>query len=229
MSKPEIPSTAKEATKTAFNMWNVVQQKLEKEISVCRPKINEELSANQCMRMISDLETVLKRVKLRFDDFEDAMAAEGLEFENHEKEYWNKRFEAEKLLDHLSTKFDPARVQPQGVTNSSPLSDSAHELKISVPPFYGEMDKWDEFWTLFKELVHDKTQLSYGIKFIHLRNAIKGDAAEVIDGFKPNKEGYHDAIASLKENYDHTKMSQKHLRNMLYGLTPIRHSLTRMI
>ena len=99
---------------------------------------------------------------------------------------------------------------------------------IQLPTFDGSRVEWEHFWTLFKDLVHDKAELSYSHKYTYLKQCCKGDAKEAIAGFIPNEEGYENAVKLLREQYDGKDIKQHQLQSTLLGIKPPGHNLVEL-
>ena len=70
---------------------------------------------------------------------------------------------------------------------------------ISLPNFDRKRENWTNFWTLFSDLIHNKSELTYSHKFSYLQQCCIGDAKELITGFVPDQQGYDNAVKILNE------------------------------
>ena len=94
---------------------------------------------------------------------------------------------------------------------------------VQIPEFWGDNEQWTQFWLLFKELVHDKPELTYGVKFTYLKAALKGTAKDLAEGFTPNKEGYEDVVALLKDTFDNEGLCKRKLYTKFMDMKSPKH------
>ena len=88
-------------------------------------------------------------------------------------------------------------LSPQSLTppTSAPV---ARVPKIELPEFDGVPEKWETFWDIYSELIHNNSNIPTTTKFAFLRQALKGKALDAIRGSKTTQSDYDSAIAMLK-------------------------------
>ena len=102
---------------------------------------------------------------------------------------------------HLQTMLQSPPPQPilqPTVPNVSPRLKGIH---LEIPKFNGDRKKWPVFWATFKSLVHENKQFSNILKFTYLQEALKGEAADRIQGFTGIDNEYSEAIDLLIKVY----------------------------
>ena len=91
-----------------------------------------------------------------------------------------------------------------------------------------ERENWMNFWTLFQDLIHDKSELTYSHKFTYLQQCCVGEANELITGFIPDQAGYDNVVKLLKEQFDETKLMQHQLQSKLLIIQSPSHNLEEL-
>lgn len=76
---------------------------------------------------------------------------------------------------------------------------------IDIPKFSGSYRDWPQFKDAFETIVEANKQLSTYQKFYYLKNAVVGDAANLINSMTTKESDYMDAWELLKEQYDNEK------------------------
>ena len=90
--------------------------------------------------------------------------------------------------------------------------------KLTLPTFEGDPMVWTSFWDVFKYSVHDNLELSSVQKLSYLRGQLKGDAAQLIKGFKVENSSYAVAIELLQKTYGQEDKIKAALINNLYDM-----------
>jgi hypothetical protein len=93
----------------------------------------------------------------------------------------------------------------QACQKNVPTQTSSYDISrqlgsIKVPQFSGDKGQY-EHWKQFFEVAIDKTGLSFTSKMLRLREALTGDAEELIKGLGFGKESYEEALRLLDEEY----------------------------
>lgn len=87
--------------------------------------------------------------------------------------------------------------------------------KLKLPEFSGKATEWKAFLSLFNRMVHN-TRLDNGLKIVHLKSCIKGEAARLINHIDANPENYLTCYELLRKRYDNKReMLGKLLDNIL--------------
>ena len=96
---------------------------------------------------------------------------------------------------------------------------------VRIPEFSGQHERWTEFWEAFNNVIHSNATLTSAIKFTHLRGALKGDAAQLIQGFELNDDNYTQVIDLLKKKYEDPNKTKRVLIHQLLDLQLSQHNL----
>ena len=99
---------------------------------------------------------------------------------------------------------------------------------ISLPNFDRKRENWTNFWTLFSDLIHNKSELTYSHKFSYLQQCCIGDAKELITGFVPDQQGYENAVKILTEQFDESNLLQHQLQSKLIGIKSPANTLEKL-
>ncbi|XP_036140825.1 uncharacterized protein LOC118644954 [Monomorium pharaonis] len=90
--------------------------------------------------------------------------------------------------------------------------------KINPPKFAGGYDEWYPFRDTFLSMVHNVRAIPDIQKFLYLRGALVGKAAEIIESLEVSAANYHEAWQMLTMRYDKKRLIiQKHIQ-AIYGL-----------
>ena len=110
------------------------------------------------------------------------------------------------ILDACTAKF--LYIQAQQVHTASqpsqPSSQISHTMSlptIQIPVFDGNQNDFNDFYSLFKELVDNDSKLSELQKFYYLKSVLKGNALLIISEFKLEEVNYKRALNALVERY----------------------------
>lgn len=94
---------------------------------------------------------------------------------------------ADEFLDNCETIAALARShsKSQNTITTPPVSTStifAKLPKIEIEPFYGSIEKFEQFWSLFSACIDQNVSLSDCSKLTYLISYLRGDAARVVSG-----------------------------------------------
>lgn len=226
----EILPTLPPDAQTAYRLWSRAKDNLSEETNRTNVRKERDLTVGQITRMIESLTLNLDHMGSKWHKFEEAMIVLNKSVDTHADHNSAIKSRAEDLVDELTLKTKSNTPTSQN-TISVPSNVSVPTIRmpsVQIPEFGGESEQWAQFWILFKELVHDKTDLSYGVKFTYLRSAIKGNAKELIDGFTPNEDGYNDVISLLKDTYENKGLSQRRLYHNFLDMKSPRHNANEL-
>ena len=73
--------------------------------------------------------------------------------------------------------------------------------QLHLISFAGDPLDWLNIWELFKSSVHERSNLKASQKFQYLRGQLKGEAANLIEGFNNSEAEYNEAIELLCKTY----------------------------
>ena len=110
--------------------------------------------------------------------------------------------------------------QLENVARGRPSGNHTPRVPVKMPPihlptFDGKRENWTNFWTLFKDLIDDKSELTFSHKFTYLQQCCIGEARELITGFIPDQAGYENAVKILKEQFDERHLLQHQMQSQL--------------
>lgn len=80
--------------------------------------------------------------------------------------------------------------------NSGPLPPN-----VEIPIFYGNILSFPTFWDSFESLIHNNASVSRFYKFKYLKDAMKGTASGVIDGYELIAENYEAAFGHVQKRW----------------------------
>ena len=69
------------------------------------------------------------------------------------------------------------------VSKSLDISRVIQLPKIQLMEFSGDPLQWPKFWDLFRNSIHNRTDLSGATKFYYLITQLKGEAEQLMQGF----------------------------------------------
>jgi len=72
---------------------------------------------------------------------------------------------------------------------------------IFLPIFSGKYEQWQQFYDIFKALVHNNPNLDAVQKFHYLQSALTGTAAQVIHALPTTNENYVIALELLTKHF----------------------------
>ena len=82
---------------------------------------------------------------------------------------------------------------------SNEISDDFKIPSLGLPSFSGSYDTWLGFHDVFTSMVHNNVKISPILKLRHLRDCLKGEAAELIASVQLSAENYLIAWEIIKE------------------------------
>ena len=92
--------------------------------------------------------------------------------------------------------------------------------KLTLPTYEGDPTLWTSFWDVFECIIDDYKDLSDVQKFTYLKGQLKGEAAELIKGFKVENASYATAVDLLKKTYGQPDKVKTAFVQKLLDLTP---------
>ena len=73
--------------------------------------------------------------------------------------------------------------------------------KLTLPFFSGDYTQWTGFFDVFESVIDKNRELTPVQKLSYLKGQLKGEAAELVQGFKLENRSYHTALDLLKKTY----------------------------
>ena len=114
------------------------------------------------------------------------------------------RLEAEALLSELqanSTKEDESSKDMASSTGNSATGTNVKLEKLKQPSFSGKVEDWVPFWEQFESNVHNNEGLNDVTKFSYLKNLLKAEAKQAVDGLQLSGLNYTKAVQILKDRF----------------------------
>ena len=96
------------------------------------------------------------------------------------------------------------------------LSDNFKHPSLGLPSFSGSYDAWLGFYDVFTSMIDKNEKLSPILKFRHLRDCLKGEAADLIASVQLSAENYSVAWGIVKETYDNRRLiRENHIQDLI--------------
>jgi len=114
-------------------------------------------------------------------------------------------------------------LPPHNVAPQSPQAETAHLVqlpRLELPKFDGSHEHWHEFWDLFQENVHSRSDIGDATKMHLLRQHLKGDAFKSVQGLGNDGRQYSVAIQLLESQYGKSRATTMVLLKKLRLLQP---------
>ncbi|KHJ77896.1 peptidase family A16, partial [Oesophagostomum dentatum] len=111
------------------------------------------------------------------------------------------------------------------IKGSNPLLQLLKLPKFKLPTLHGEAELFPEFWDVYTTAVHMNPTVPVIMKFLHLKNYLKGNAALVIHGLTITEQNYNTAIQMLHQHYHRPRLTRNTLVNKLTLLKPASNSV----
>ena len=98
---------------------------------------------------------------------------------------------------------------------STPVGDpwrrrSGIELnKVNLPKFNGDITGWRNWWSVFREAVHNNSDYSDQFKILQLFNSLEGKPLSLLNGVEKIGENYNKAIDLLKSRFGNEKIQKE--------------------
>ena len=129
-------------------------------------------------------------------------------------------------------KFEGILAMSQSSTLSANSDSRGSELifpklqlpVLTLPEFNGD-ENWVSFWDKFRNLVHDRTDVSQVNKFTYLLGQLKGPAYELVSELSITDTSYDVALKILQENFEDKDLILKNLVYKLIDLPSPAHNL----
>ena len=95
-----------------------------------------------------------------------------------------------------------AKVQLALEQNKQEQKGSTYKLpKLMLPFFSGDFTQWTGFYDVYESVIDKNKELTPVQKLSYLKGQLKGEAAELIKGFKIENDSYEAALELLKKTY----------------------------
>ena len=107
---------------------------------------------------------------------------------------------------------------PSTIEQTTRHLDSVKLPNIQLTKFSGNPLEWTTFWDLFRTTIHDRMDIAAPAKFQYLLSQLYGEAANLLSGFDPTANSYHQAIELLQKTYGKNKLLIQARLNALFEL-----------
>ena len=153
------------------------------------------------------------------DQISDLVSEDSLESEITEA--------SQKAMQYNSV-LSKAQQYMSGTTSTQQLGNHQTRLpdipvklpQLSLVKFSGDSLDWLKFWELFRESVHERTDIKPAVKFQYLVGQLQGDAANLISGFNHTSAEYTEAVELLKSTYGEPRILVQGRLNALFDIEP---------
>ena len=211
--------------KGLYKKWKCTAQCLSGVLSAYASLSSTATASNAMEITVSELEEGLRNERACWEPFENYCIDNSFDSDGADSDLSMINVTARNRIVQLSVQADGVRratiVPDSGTSARVPVKMPA----ISLPKFNGKREEWTNFWTLFTDLVHNKSELTFSHKFTYLQQCCVDEAKELIMGFIPNEEGYKNAVKLLIEQFDETHLLQHQLQSKLISIKSPSHSL----
>ncbi|XP_069948293.1 uncharacterized protein [Cherax quadricarinatus] len=125
----------------------------------------------------------------------------------------------EKILSCKSQALNKLKCVNQAVGESAPTNNmSLPKLPELCLPVFNPGKNWEEFWSIFKAAVHDRSDTACVTKLFYLKGQVRGDAHILIQAFPNVNDSYKEAVDLLKVTYGNIEQSRLDLVNIIVNL-----------
>ena len=192
-----IVAQLKDGDKKKYKLFDQAKITLREETEIAKRRRDKASNAARRSRLVEELTAHVDRLNSSWRELQDAL----VDIENGREilvvDYQAVREESEDFIDDISDVNQPDKVADTKIERKNPEIP-----KVVIPDFSGDKSAFMAFWILFKEIIHERENLSFGLKFSYLRAALKGKARDLIEGFLPTEDGYNDAVKLLRDTYE---------------------------
>ena len=112
-----------------------------------------------------------------------------------------------RMIDFMEKQSEQSQIVSAFGGSSTPFGDRwkkkpGIELeRIKVPHFKGDISNWRNWWSIFREAVHNNPDYSKQFKIIQLFNSLEGKPLTLLNGVEKIGENYDIAIELLKKRF----------------------------
>ena len=119
----------------------------------------------------------------------------------------------QKCLEDITDAIDASiSVSPPVPLLTTPALTSTYKLpEIKLPDIFGDIEAFPQFWELFSSLVGSRADLPVALKFMYLKNCLKGSSTKVLAGFPVDDHNYTQAKQLLQSTYKESECMQRKL------------------
>ena len=149
------------------------------------------------------------------------------QYKEHESNDWGEAVYSieEKIIDSSSWSFDVKDNGNGPRTNQTGTPVSVFRLpKMDLKPFDGDPKNWQDFFAIFRDLVHNNSSLTTTQKMAILKSCL---SAEIRDGLGDSLSSpalYSQALRELKSTYGHPSLISKTYFQSLIQLQQVNHN-----
>ena len=187
----------------AYNVWSNAQENLEEEFDMV-PTPLDGISSFRAKELGETLAREFESTRKAWKAFESVMVFQERDCKPQKKIFQDSRVKYDQLresLYHMNVNTDIGPKSDGDSNQHRGISLGTKLPHLDIPTFSGDPDAWDQFWLLFKQMVHDRKDLPVESKFSYLSSALRGKAIKNLAGFAPDEAGYNGAINQLQEHY----------------------------
>ena len=180
-------------------MISELQSKLMDKDTCAYPEI--ETIMERCEISMGELRKLINKIQY-VDDWDEKEELYDT-FDSIKKTYY-------RIIPEAKTYLYQSKRQEDEEKNAGPLPPN-----ISPPEFYGNILAFPTFWDAFEPLIHDSSTVSTFFKLKYLRDAMKGSAQEVLDGYELTAKNYNAAVEHIMSRWSKPKAISRRLISTL--------------
>lgn len=138
------------------------------------------------------------------------------------------KMKIDKALKNL-LKVNIANTESASISALNTSRNSEAQVKIKLPKihiekFDGNPENFQEFWSQFKNAIHENSNLNSIDKFTYLKSLLKSSAQHAIKGLSLSEKNYEIAVKILVDRYGKKEiLIRSHINNLL-NLSPVRNA-----
>ena len=115
------------------------------------------------------------------------------------------------------------------ITPSEPLprhrSKAVQLPKIALPTFHGDLMEWAQFWSQFKQAVHNNPELTNPNKLAYLRDSIRDPDTCALLYCGTENDGYYDKMVDvLQQRFNQTRVIHANHCRTLADMKSVKHN-----
>ena len=114
----------------------------------------------------------------------------------------------QRLYDSQQTPSAQPVVQHSSSSGGSNVRPTYKLATFEMQSYNGEPMKWRGWWDVYKQAIHENSNLSSIEKFTYLLGYLKGEALAVAEGYELSATNYDVVISDLQERYGDEQRAQ---------------------
>ena len=182
---------------------------------------NQNAYKNELIGRLEGLSAIFNEFLIIQDEVEGAARPEELGIEDDvrlefETQYYRVQTMYKDKIDSIL-----ASQLPNAVPVPTARNDAYGLPKIEIPKFNGTVSQWFSFYDSFKSLVHNDNSMDNVKKLHHLKNALVGPAASILEHLSVTSVNYPVALELLEKRYENKKVIINYYLDQIFGFKPL--------